>query len=62
MCSPQEIKRAHQDEHLRILREGSASQKAKFLLENSGFAAAVHNNRHKVSIKFGGSSSSNNVK
>ena len=53
MQSPKQIKRDQQEQHLRLLREGSAARKSKLLLENSGFAAAIHKNRHLVSIKFG---------
>jgi hypothetical protein len=53
MQSPMQIKHAQQSEHLRMLRESSAAQKARILLENSGFAAAIHKNRHLVSIQFG---------
>jgi hypothetical protein len=53
MKSPMEVKQAQQLEHLRMLRECSAAQKAKIVLENSGFAAAIHKNRHLVSIQFG---------
>lgn len=53
MQVPMQIKREQQQEHLRLLREGSPAQKAKLILENSGFAAAIHKNRSRVSIQFG---------
>ena len=53
MQSLQKIKLSQQEQHLKVLREGSSAQKAKVVLENSGFAAAIHKNRHLVSIQFG---------
>ena len=48
-----ELKRAQQEQHLKMLRSGAASEKASLILNNCGFAAAIHRNRSSVSIRFG---------
>lgn len=46
-------KQAQQDRYLRSLKEASPAEKAKIVLNNSGFAAAIHHNRQAVSVRFG---------
>lgn len=53
MAFSMQIKQAQQDQHLRSLKEASPEEKAKILLNNSGFAAAIHRNRQLVSVRFG---------
>lgn len=49
------LKEAQQEEHLRLLREAPPSEKAKIILNNSGFDAAIYRNRKSVIVKFGSS-------
>lgn len=53
MPSVLSVKQAQQEQHLKMLREASKEEKAKIVLNNSGFAAAIHRNRHLVSVQFG---------
>ena len=50
------IKWRQQKDHLDSLKNGTAS-----VIENSGFAAAIHKNRDLVSIDFGGDSRLNRL-
>ena len=53
MSSIDSIKQAQQEQHLRALRDASVAEKSKVILNNSGFAAAIHHHRDLVSVKFG---------
>jgi hypothetical protein len=54
-------KRIQQEQHLKELRESSPAEKAKILLKNSGFAAAIYRNRKEVSVQFGCAPSPQNL-
>ena len=50
------LKQAQQAEHLRVMREGTPEEKRDWVLNNCGFAKAIHSARKsgkKIEVKFG---------
>jgi hypothetical protein len=47
------LKEKLQQDHLDKLKSASPEEKAKIILENSGFAAAIYHNRDSVKVQFG---------